>query len=51
MWQSKTKCFYLPTIAHTGGEEILQTYLAPNKLSAIKKKRLNVFAKCAVAYT
>ena len=24
-------------VAHTGGEEILQTYLALNKLSAIKK--------------
>ena len=32
-------------IAPTGALEILQTYLAPNKILTIKKKRPNVFAK------
>jgi hypothetical protein len=50
-WQKlrlKRKC------SHVGvslGREILQTYLAPNELSAIKKLRPNVFAKCARAQT
>jgi hypothetical protein len=36
---------------HTGGEEILQVYLAQTKIIAFENKRPNVLAKCAVACT
>ena len=36
-------------IARAGGEKKMQTYLAPDKILAIKKQRPNVFAFCALA--
>ena len=41
----------LVLIAPTGGEEILQAYLAQTKIIAFENKRPNVLAKCAVACT
>ena len=41
----------LVLIAPTGGEEILQAYLAQTKIIAFGNKRPNVLAKCAVACT
>ena len=41
----------LVLIAHTGGEEILQAYLAQTKINAFENKRPNVLAKCAEACT
>ena len=41
----------LVLIAPTGGEEILQAYLAQTKIIAFENKRPNVVAKCAVACT
>jgi len=41
----------LVLIAPTGGEEILQAYLAQTKIIAIGNKRPNVLAKCAADYT
>ena len=38
-------------IAHLGGEEILQAYLAQTKIIAFGNKRPNVLAKCAADYT
>ena len=36
---------------HTGGEEILQVYLAQTKIIAFGNKRPNVLAKSAADYT
>ena len=41
----------LVLIAPTGGEEILQAYLAQTKIIAFENKQPNVLAKCAVACT
>ena len=41
----------LVLIAPTGGEEILQAYLAQTKIIAFGNKRPNVLAKCAADYT
>ncbi|MFO0477639.1 MAG: hypothetical protein ACK50L_02495 [Bacteroidota bacterium] len=41
----------LVLIAPTGGEEILQAYLAQTKIIAFENNRPNVLAKCAVACT
>jgi len=38
------------SIAPTGGEEILQAYLAQTKITAFENKRPNVLAKCAVVF-
>ena len=44
--RAMAKRFEKPPVLITpiGGEEKMQTYLAPNKNSAIKKQRPNVFA-------
>ena len=49
MCQTKQKAFSYSELTPTGGEEKMQTYLAPNKNLAIKKQRPNVFAFCALA--
>lgn len=41
----------LVLIAPTGGEGILQAYLAQTKIIAFENKRPNVLAKCAVVFT
>jgi hypothetical protein len=41
----------LVLITFTGGEGILQAYLAQTKIIAFENKRPNVLAKCAMACT